>query len=238
MPATFDYKVRDKTGALVTGQLVGDNEALVMTKLRQMGLTPIQVKQASTGLKMEINLRPGRVKLKQIAVFCRQFATMVNSGLPILRALSILTDQTENKELAKVLFAVRADVENGSSLSAAMAEHPKAFNNLFISMVKAGETGGVLDDVLLSLADQIEREVELRREIKSAMTYPVVVVALVTLILAAMLLFVVPQFETIYASLGGNASPSDEDAAGRVPGRAELLVHRRARGGGGVLPVQ
>ena len=203
MPATFDYKVRDKTGALVTGQLVGDNEALVMTKLRQMGMTPIRVKKASTGLKMEINLRPGRVKLKQIALFCRQFATMVNSGLPILRALSILTDQTESKELSKTLFAVRADVENGSSLSGAMAGHPKAFNNLFISMVKAGETGGVLDDVLLSLADQIEREVELRRQIKSAMTYPVVVVALVTLILAAMLLFVVPQFETIYASLGG-----------------------------------
>jgi type IV pilus assembly protein PilC len=203
MPATFDYKVRDKTGALVTGQLVGDNEAIVMTRLRQMGLTPIRVKQASTGLKMEIHLRPGRIKLKQIAVFCRQFATMVNSGLPILRALSILTDQTESKELAKVLFAVRAGVENGSSLSAAMAEHPKAFNALFISMVKAGETGGVLDEVLLSLADQIEREVELRRQIKSAMTYPVVVVALVTAILAAMLLFVVPQFETIYSSLGG-----------------------------------
>ena len=203
MPATFDYKVRDKTGALVTGQLVGDNEAIVMTRLRQMGLTPIRVKQASTGLKMEIHLRPGRIKLKQIAVFCRQFATMVNSGLPILRALSILTDQTESKELAKVLFAVRAGVENGSSLSAAMAEHPRAFNALFISMVKAGETGGVLDEVLLSLADQIEREVELRRQIKSAMTYPIVVVALVTLILAAMLLFVVPQFETIYSSLGG-----------------------------------
>ena len=197
-----------------------------------MGLTPIQVKQASTGLKMEINLRPGRVKLKQIAVFCRQFATMVNSGLPILRALSILTDQTENKELAKVLFAVRADVENGSSLSAAMAEHPKAFNNLFISMVKAGETGGVLDDVLLSLADQIEREVELRRQIKSAMTYPVVVVALVTLILAAMLLFVVPQFETIYASLGGTLPLPTRMLLGVSRGGAELLVHRRARGGG------
>ena len=220
MPATFDYKVRDKTGALVTGQLVGDNEALVMTRLRQMGLTPIKVKQASTGLKMEINLRPGRVKLKQIAVFCRQFATMVNSGLPILRALSILTDQTESKELAKVLFAVRAGVENGSSLSAAMAEHPKAFNNLFISMVKAGETGGVLDDVLLSLADQIEREVELRRQIKSAMTYPIVVVALVTLILAAMLLFVVPQFETIYSSLGGTLP---------LPTRMLLRVSRAVR---------
>jgi type IV pilus assembly protein PilC len=220
MPATFDYKVRDKTGALVTGQLVGDNEAIVMTRLRQMGLTPIRVKQASTGLKMEIHLRPGRIKLKQIAVFCRQFATMVNSGLPILRALSILTDQTESKELAKVLFAVRAGVENGSSLSAAMAEHPKAFNDLFISMVKAGETGGVLDDVLLSLADQIEREVELRRQIKSAMTYPIVVVALVTLILAAMLLFVVPQFETIYSSLGGTLP---------LPTRMLLSVSRAVR---------
>jgi type IV pilus assembly protein PilC len=220
MPATFDYKVRDKTGALVTGQLVGDNEAIVMTRLRQMGLTPIRVKQASTGLKMEIHLRPGRIKLKQIAVFCRQFATMVNSGLPILRALSILSDQTESKELAKVLFAVRAGVENGSSLSAAMSEHPKAFNNLFISMVKAGETGGVLDDVLLSLADQIEREVELRRQIKSAMTYPIVVVALVTLILAAMLLFVVPQFETIYSSLGGTLP---------LPTRMLLSVSRAVR---------
>jgi type IV pilus assembly protein PilC len=220
MPATFDYKVRDKTGALVTGQLVGDNEAIVMTRLRQMGLTPIRVKQASTGLKMEIHLRPGRIKLKQIAVFCRQFATMGNSGLPILRALSILSEQTESKELAKVLFAVRAGVENGSSLSAAMAEHPKAFNNLFISMVKAGETGGVLDDVLLSLADQIEREVELRRQIKSAMTYPIVVVALVTLILAAMLLFVVPQFETIYSSLGGTLP---------LPTRMLLRVSRAVR---------
>ena len=220
MPATFDYKVRDKTGALVTGQLVGDNEAIVMTRLRQMGLTPVRVKQASTGLKMEIHLRPGRIKLKQIAVFCRQFATMVNSGLPILRALSILSDQTESKELAKVLFAVRAGVENGSSLSAAMAEHPKAFNNLFISMVKAGETGGVLDDVLLSLADQIEREVELRRQIKSAMTYPIVVVALVTLILAAMLLFVVPQFETIYSGLGGTLP---------LPTRMLLSVSRAVR---------
>jgi type IV pilus assembly protein PilC len=203
MPQTYDYKVRDRSGSLVTGQLVGDSETLVLQRLREMGMTPVEVKQAGTGLKMEINLRPGRVKLKQIAVFCRQFATMVNSGLPILRALSILADQTQSAELSKVLVQVRTDVEQGSSLSGAMGKHPKAFNNLFISMVKAGETGGVLDDVLLSLASQIEKEVELRRQIKSAMTYPVVVVALVTLILAAMLLFVVPQFETIYTNLGG-----------------------------------
>ena len=203
MPQTYEYKVRDRTGSMVTGQLVGDSETLVLQRLREMGMTPVEVKKAGTGMKMEINLRPGRVKLKTIAVFCRQFATMVNSGLPILRSLSILADQTDNQELEKVLVQARTDVEQGSSLSAALAKHPKAFNNLFISMIKAGETGGVLDDVLLSLADQIEKEVELRRQIKSAMTYPVVVVALVMLILTAMLLFVVPQFETIYTNLGG-----------------------------------
>ena len=203
MPTTFDYKVRDRSGNLVSGQLVGDSEGLVMTKLREMGLTPIEVKKAGGGLRMEINLRPGRVKLKHLAVFSRQFATMVNSGLPILRALAILGDQTENKELEKVLTQVRVDVEQGQSLSGAMEKHRKAFNDLYIAMVKTGETGGVLDTVLLRVADNIEREVELRRKIKSAMTYPLVVVILVTFILAAMLLFVVPQFETIYAQLGG-----------------------------------
>jgi type IV pilus assembly protein PilC len=203
MATTFDYKVRDRTGNLVSGQLVGDSEMLVLQKLREMGMTPVEVKRANAGLKMEIVLRPGHVKLKQIAIFARQFATMVNSGLPILRALSILSEQTESKELAKILVKVRTEVEQGSSLSNALAKHPKAFNNLFVSMTRAGEAGGVLDQVLLELASQIEKEVELRRRIKSAMTYPVVVVCLVFLILAAMLLFIVPQFETIYANLGG-----------------------------------
>ncbi len=204
MPDTYTYKVRDRSGALVNGQLVADSEALVLSRLREMGYTPLEVgKQGKVGLKMEINLRPGRVKLKELAVFSRQFATMVNSGLPILRALAILADQTESKELSKVLTSVRMDVEQGSSLSAAMQKQPKAFSDLYVAMVKAGETGGVLDNVLLRLADNIEREVKLRQRIKSAMTYPVAVVCLVTLIMSAMLFFVVPQFESIYATLGG-----------------------------------
>jgi type IV pilus assembly protein PilC len=203
MPTTYAYKVRDKSGNLVTGELIGDSEGLVMTKLRQMGMTPIEVKKAKTGLKMEINLRPGHVKLKDLAVFSRQFATMVNSGLPILRALAILGEQTANKELAKVLVQVRLDVEQGQSLSGAMQKHPKAFSDLYVAMVKSGETGGVLDNVLLRLADNIEKDVELRRKVKSAMTYPAVVVLLVSLILSAMLLFVVPQFKSIYSQLGG-----------------------------------
>src|SRR6266542_3409538 len=142
MPTTYEYKVRDRAGNLVSGELIGDSEGLVMTKLREMGMTPIQVKKAKTGLKMEINLRPGHVKLKELSVFSRQFATMVNSGLPILRALAILSDQTESKNLAKVITDVRLDVERGSSLSGAMAKHPKAFNNLYAAMIRAGETGG------------------------------------------------------------------------------------------------
>jgi type IV pilus assembly protein PilC len=99
MPATYDYKVRDRSGNLVSGQLVGDSEGLVMAKLREMGMTPVEVKKASAGMKMEIHLRPGHVKLKHLSIFARQFATMVNSGLPILRALAILSDQTESSEL-------------------------------------------------------------------------------------------------------------------------------------------
>jgi type IV pilus assembly protein PilC len=202
MPDTYTYKVRDRGGNVVTGTLVADNEALVLQRLREQGFTPLEVGKQSRGLNIE--LTPKKVKLKELAIFSRQFATMVNSGLPILRALSILADQTSNAELARVLTAIRTDVEQGSSLSSAMQKHPRVFNDLFISMVRSGETGGSLDDVLLRLASLIENEVKLRGKIKSAMTYPIAVVALVILIMSAMLLFVVPQFATIYDSLGGS----------------------------------
>jgi type IV pilus assembly protein PilC len=203
MPDTYQYKVRDRSGNLVSGTLVADNERLVLDRLREMGYTPLEVGKERKGLNIEINVRPAKVKLKELSVFSRQFATMVNSGLPILRGLAILAEQTDSKELARVLEAVRNDVEQGASLSAAMAKHPKVFNDLYIAMIKSGETGGVLDDVLLRLASLLEREVHLRQKIKSAMTYPIAVVALVVLIMSAMLLFVVPQFKNIYAQLGG-----------------------------------
>ncbi|MFN8232755.1 MAG: type II secretion system F family protein [Actinomycetota bacterium] len=203
MSDTYQYKVRDRSGNLVSGTLVADNERLVLDRLREMGYTPLEVGKEKKGLNIEINLRPAKVKLKDLSVFSRQFATMVNSGLPILRGLSILAEQTSNKELARVLGEVRGDVEQGASLSAAMQKHPKVFNDLYIAMIKSGETGGVLDDVLLRLASLLEREVHLRQKIKSAMTYPIAVVALVVLIMSAMLLFVVPQFKNIYSQLGG-----------------------------------
>jgi type IV pilus assembly protein PilC len=192
MPDTYAYKVRDRGGNLISGTLVADNEGLVLQRLREQGLTPLEV--GKQGRSLNIELTKKKVKLKELSVFSRQFATMVNSGLPILRALSILASQTNNAELARVLSECRADIEQGASLSSAMQKHPKVFNDLFVSMVKSGETGGSLDNVLLRLADKI----------KSAMTYPIAVVALVSLILSAMLLFVVPQFKSIYTQLGGS----------------------------------
>ena len=203
MAQTFQYKVRDRAGNMVTGTLVADSEMLVLQRLREMGYTPLEVGKEKKGLNLEINVRKAKVKLKDLSVFSRQFATMINSGLPILRALSILSEQTENKLLAETLTACRMDVEQGSSLSGAMQKHPKVFNDLYISMVKSGEMGGSLDTTLLKLAAMLEREVHLRGKIKSAMTYPVAVVGLVVLIMSAMLLFVVPQFKGIYGQLGG-----------------------------------
>ena len=204
MPDTYQYKVRDKQGKVQQGELEADSTALVANKLRQMGYVPIAIdKKKGSAAKKEFHIRKPRAKLKDLAVFSRQFAVMIDSGLSLLRALSILEEQTENKALAEVLHEVRLDVEKGSALSAALGRHPKVFNKLYVSMVRAGETGGVLDSVLLQLADTIEKQVELRQKVRSAMTYPVAVLCLVLLIVTAMLLFIVPTFKDLYADLGG-----------------------------------
>jgi len=207
MPDTFQYKVKDKSGKVLEGSLEAENAQLVVSKLRSMGYVPIQIQQQGGGASLQRELKiPGlsdRVKLKDVAVFSRQFATMINSGLSLLRSLYILAEQTESKPLAEIVNQVRMDVEKGASLSQALAKHPKAFNRLYVSMVRAGEVGGALDSVLLRLAETIEKQVVLRRKVKSAMTYPVVVAVLVLVIVTAMLLFVIPMFQNIYKQLGG-----------------------------------
>ncbi|MGH3851244.1 MAG: type II secretion system F family protein, partial [Pseudonocardiaceae bacterium] len=140
---------------------------------------------------------------KEVAVFSRQFATMISAGLTLLRSLSILVSQTENKHFATVIDQLRLDIESGSSLSQALARHPKQFNRLFVAMVRAGETGGNLDLTLQQLSTTIEKQVELRGKIRSALAYPIVVLALVLCILTAMLVFIVPIFKKMYAELNG-----------------------------------
>jgi type IV pilus assembly protein PilC len=216
MSTTFAYRVRDKAGKLLEGTLEAESTTLVANKLREMGYFPITIEQqGSNALSRELHI-PGfarRVKPKDIAVFARQFATMVSAGLTLLRALNILSQQSDCPALAEAVDDVRAHVEAGSSLSQALSRHPKIFNRLFVSMVRAGETGGVLDSVLIQLADTIEKQVALRSKIKAAMTYPIAVFGLVTMIVTAMLIFVVPMFKSLYKQLGG-----------KLPAPTQLLI--------------
>lgn len=201
---TFNYSVRDRAGKLVSGTLDADSPTVVAQRLRSMGYAPVSIEQANGGLNRELKI-PGfgnKVKLKELAIVTRQFATMINSGLSLMRALSILAQQTENKELARVLGEVRNEVEAGSSLSAAMGKHPKVFPPLMVNLIKAGEVGGFLDSTLLQIAENYEAEVKLRSKIKSAMTYPTVVACIAVIALIVMLTFVVPTFAKIFKGLG------------------------------------
>jgi type IV pilus assembly protein PilC len=200
---SYEYSVRDRQGKLVTGKLEAQNEAALVTKLRGMGYAPVSIKEANAGIRREISLPGGnKVGLKDLAVMSRQFATMIDSGLSLLRALSILSEQTESQALAKVLAEVRTDVEGGAALSVAMAKHPE-FPPLMVNMCRAGEVGGFLDKVLLQIAENMEAEVKLRAKIKSAMTYPVVVFVIAIIAVIGMLLFIVPVFTKMFDSLGG-----------------------------------
>ena len=201
---SYEYSVRDKQGKLVNGKLDAPNEAALVQKLRGMGYAPLSVKEANSGLSMEIKL-PGsnKVGLKDLAIMSRQFATMIDSGLSLMRALNILSEQTESVELARVLGEVRTDVEGGAALSTAMAKHSRVFPPLMINMCRAGEVGGFLDKVLLQIAENMEAEVKLRAKIKSAMTYPVVVFIIAIIAVIGMLLFIVPVFTKMFSDLGG-----------------------------------
>ncbi|MGH2790282.1 MAG: type II secretion system F family protein [Actinomycetota bacterium] len=204
MADSFAYRVRTKEGRVLEGKMEAGGEAAVASKLRSQGMTPIQInKESKASMKMELHLLPQRVKLKDLAIFSRQFATMIGAGLSLLRALNILAEQSENPKLAEAIKLIRDDVERGSSLSAAMSKFPKVFNNLFVSMVRAGETGGQLDTVLLKVADTYESEHKLRQKVKSAMTYPIAVLGISVLLMIVMLIFIVPTFAEMFEGLGG-----------------------------------
>jgi type IV pilus assembly protein PilC len=198
----YTYRALDKQGEIVQDKLEGSGEMAVAHELRQQGLLVIDVKEQSAGQK-DILEPFKRIKLGDLVVFSRQLATMINAGLSIVRSLYVLSEQTENPKLKDVVVDVRKDVEAGSALSEALEKHPEVFSRLYTEMVKAGEIGGILDGVLLRVADQMERDQDLRRKVKSAMTYPVVVLAFAILAASFMLIFIVPVFATLFQDLGG-----------------------------------
>ena len=205
--ATYEYRVRDRSGSIHAGEMEGGSSTAVAQALRERGYIPLKIAEKKvSALNKEIKI-PGfsksKIKTKDVAIFSRQMATMINSGLTLIRVLSILELQTQNEALVAVISDVRARVERGTALSTALEAHPKTFGHLYVSMVRAGEVGGALDETLVRLADTLEANVRLRGKVKSAMAYPVVVLVLIVLIVSGMLLFVVPIFEKMYADLGG-----------------------------------
>lgn len=203
---TFNYQVRDTKGKIVTGQLDADSAATVASKLRGLGYSPVSIDEQKVDVfskDLHIPGFGGKVKLKDLSIFSRQFATMINSGLSLLRALHILAEQTENPKLAEVILEIASSVEAGASLSESIAEHDKVFPKLYVAMVRAGETAGMLDQVLLRIAATMESDVALRSKIKSAMTYPVIVLVMAMGLTAAMLIFIVPTFAALFDQLGG-----------------------------------
>lgn len=209
---TFVWKGRTATGAMASGDMSAASQSDVVAALRQKKIIPtsIKIKEEKKG----ISLFGGRVSKRALAVFTRQFSTMLNAGLPLLSCLEILGKQTESAGLRRVLEEVRGDVEGGLSLADALRRQPKVFDNLFINMVESGETGGALDVILGRLANYLEKSVALQRKIKGAMIYPIIISLVAVGAISVMLLFVIPIFAKMYEGVGS-----------KLPGMTQMVMN-------------
>ena len=204
MSTTFTYKALDRTGSPMAGEILGDSKAAVAAQLRLRGLTVTDVdKKSATPTVEELLDRYRGLKARHVTVMARQLATMISSGLSLLRALYVLEEQTEAPKLKRAIIEVRHDVEAGLALSQALAKHPRIFNDLFVAMVRAGETGGNLEEVLERVAVQLEKDDHLKRTVRSAMVYPILIGVFAVLVLIGMILFIIPVFANIFKDLGG-----------------------------------
>src|SRR4051794_40972439 len=201
--ATFAFKAVDLSGIPQSGTIDGADKRSVTSELKTRGLKVMSLDEKKSGLQMEIRLTPKRVKPSELTVLSRQLATMISSGMTLLRAFYVLEDQVENQLLRETVGAVREDIEAGLSFSAALERHPKIFNPLYVAMVRSGEAGGVLEESLERISDQLEKDDSLRRQVKSAMAYPTVVFSFALLVLIGMIAFIVPVFVGVFKDFGG-----------------------------------
>ncbi len=202
----FSWEGRNRTGQVQKGEMEAPSEVAVSGQLRRMGIMPSKIKAQGKGLDMELKL-PGfapKVTTKDLVVFTRQFATMIDAGLPLVQCLDILGKQQDNATFKKILINVKESVESGSTFADALKKHPKAFDELYINLVAAGEVGGILDTILNRLAAYIEKALKLKKQVKSAMTYPGTIIGIAFVVIAVILIFVIPAFEKMFADFGGS----------------------------------
>jgi type IV pilus assembly protein PilC len=212
MADTIIYKWSGKSikGGVVKGEYTAANTDDVKAYLRKQRIIPTSISKKPKPLFSSMG---GRVTEKDLVIFTRQFATMIGAGLPLVQALDILSSQTENKGYAKIIGEIKSDVEGGSTFADALKKHPKVYSDLYSNMVAAGEAGGILDTILIRLAQYIEKAQKLKRQVKGAMTYPAVVISIAILVIAVIMIFVVPTFSTMFTQLGGD-----------LPGPTQLVI--------------
>ncbi len=203
---TFVFRALDFAGANAKGEVEAESKQAVADQLKARGLIVVDISSKHRSKELNITLFE-RIKASDLTIMSRQLATMVASGMTLLRALYVLEEQTDSPPLKTAIVAVRKDVEAGLPFSTALGRHPKVFNQLYIAMVASGETSGRLDDALLRVADQLEKDDALRRQVKSAMMYPAVIVTFAGLILVALITFLVPVFENVFKDFGGKLPP-------------------------------
>jgi type IV pilus assembly protein PilC len=200
---TYTFKAMDLAGVPARGEVDAVSKQAVADQLKERGLVVLDIAGKYRSRELNISLME-RVKATDLAVATRQLSTMVSSGVTILRALTVLEGQTKSKLLQSTLAAVRRDVEAGLLLSGALERHPKVFNTLFVAMVKAGEAGGVLEGSLMRVADQLEKDASLKRQVRSAMIYPTLVISFAVIVLLALVAFLIPVFQSVFKQFGGN----------------------------------
>ncbi|WDT92895.1 type II secretion system F family protein [Thermoleophilum album] len=225
--ATFAFRAVDRAGVATRGEIEADSKQAVTAQLRQRGLIVLDVEEKAPPSANDILARFKRVKADALVIATRQLATMVSSGMTLLRALYVIEEQTENEKLKETLTAVRKDVEAGLSFSRALAKHPDVFNDLYVAMVQAGESGGILEQTLQRVANQLEKDAALRRMIKAAMVYPSLVISFSFLVLIALVAFLVPVFEKIFKDFGGELPAITQFTVGLshlITGRWYLMI--------------
>src|SRR5947208_13652594 len=195
--ATFTYTARAFNGDLRTATIDAASRDDVIAQLRKQRLSVVKIDQGGSA-----KIGRGSIKTRDVVIFTRQFSTMINSGLPLVQALTILAEQTDNKALAEVTKKVVFDVESGNTVADALSKHPRAFTNLYVNMVAAGEAGGILDTILMRLATFLEKNDALVRKVKGAMIYPSVIMSVAAVAIVVLLIFVIPVFENMFGSVG------------------------------------
>jgi type IV pilus assembly protein PilC len=197
---SYAWKGRNRAGSVQEGALVADSKEIALAQLRRQNIVVTGIRER--GKEISLSKMGRKVPPKILAVFTRQFSVMIDAGLPLVQCLEILALQQEHKNFQKILLQVRQDVEAGSTLADAMRRHPKAFDNLYVNMIAAGEAGGILDTILQRLSVYIEKAVKLRSQVRSAMIYPVAVIFIAAIVVAVILLKVIPTFAALFTSLG------------------------------------